>query len=251
MLVPAFRANAVTGSDLPLLTDEDFSTSLGCSKLQIKKIRKELAQLEARKTGEGIFSSVSPAEEMPITASATEGAITGGVYGGAGGDVEKKESNKMSSTQQQNSSSGFASGDHGQEAGGTTAFNIPPPLGEAGVAGASMPPPASYGPYAAPPPPGYPSTMTPQPGYIPQGVPNAPGQPGYPVGVPPPGAYQPTYPYASQQGGYGGQAPLPMPAQYGAGAGMPPPEWVPMSAVTQSNNPYTTGSGQQQGCIVQ
>lgn len=43
-LAPAFKENAVTGDDLATLTDEDFSESLHCTNLQIKKIRKNLSE---------------------------------------------------------------------------------------------------------------------------------------------------------------------------------------------------------------
>jgi hypothetical protein len=38
----SFRANAVNGKDLSDLSDEDFKESLGCTALQVKKIRREL-----------------------------------------------------------------------------------------------------------------------------------------------------------------------------------------------------------------
>ena len=217
-LVPAFEANGVSGSDLKSITDDDMSESLGCSKLQIKKIRKELAKLD-----ESAMEERETGSEIPK-------------------NTEAEKTTTASSAQGSENTSGVSEN-----------FSIPPPLtaqpvppaypGGAGVTPLSPPAPNQYmGPYAASAPAGYPSN-NPQHGYSPQAVYNAQPPYGYQ-------GYQPS-PYAAPNPGYGGQ-PMPVPPQYGAGAGMPPPEWVPMHAVApNAGNQYTSGSSQQGGCAIQ
>lgn len=69
-LSPAFKENAVAGSDLIELTDEDFTDSLGCTKLQAKKIRRELEAFGVHLPSNGTPAAVTPPADVPVAAAA-------------------------------------------------------------------------------------------------------------------------------------------------------------------------------------
>jgi hypothetical protein len=79
----SFRANAVNGKDLSDLSDEDFKESLGCTALQVKKIRRELQDFgvgATAGTGSGVGGQQQPASVDTPTpvAAAPEPAASGG-----------------------------------------------------------------------------------------------------------------------------------------------------------------------------
>jgi len=221
-LVPKFRENAVSGRDLFDLTDDDFTGSLGATKLQVKKIRRALDEAQGKST-----ESVSAPEVAPSAPSASPADLALTTDQSAYPAVSLAASPEPPSSQPPPAAVQPPPSDYGIPA---PLANQPPPAGASPYGyGAGGMPPSQYGPS----PPGYPQqgAPAPPPGY---GT-GMPPPPGYGTGMPPPPGY-----------GYGGMPPPPD-AYGGPGAGMPPPQYVPPPNF-QNNNPY----GQQnQGCGIQ
>jgi hypothetical protein len=156
-LTPSFRANAVNGQDLLALTDEDFETSLQCTKLQTRKIRRAIADVQGR-------TKPAPADAAASPEADVEAAPSAPLLPEA---PEPPPQAPPPSTAAD------------PPAGGGT-FGIPPPLQQ-------QPPPLAPAGYGGVPP-GYPGAppQFPPPGYGPP-PPGPYGQPyGQPYSPPPP-----------------------------------------------------------------
>lgn len=237
-LAPAFRENAVAGKDLLSLTDEDYLTSLGTTKLHMKKIMRALQDAQSgsgsKLTADSSDLSAAPSapeeDAAPAASSPAPAAASAGPY-----PAVNLSSDDTAAAQQPSVAPPAAAAPapaqpppQAPTQGGSDGFGIPPPLTQ-------QPDPAPMMAYGAPmPPPGY--------GGPPAGYPGGPPPPGY---MPGPGGMPPQQ-YGMPPPAYGA---APLPQGYGAGAGMPPP---PMYYPPPQQMPYGQQYNRpQEDCVIQ